>query len=276
MKRTILLAGLLTGACAILLSNARGPAASGNGNRTGGPGSTGTCSSCHSGGVLSNANITVRDKNDLSIVTKYKPGTTYRVDVSDMHPSNFYHGFQVMVVGSDNKQAGSFQNLGSDHQSRTVDNIVLVEHSTAIMQQGASFNTSFDWVAPAAGRGAINFYASINATNNDGSVSGDAVSNPLKLTIPEDGVSVKDAEPKQQLTMYPNPVLNVLNIRPSITYSGDVEICILGLDGNRLLSSKLTANNDVVSIPVSHLPGGIYNVLIINKETKHSALFVKQ
>jgi Reeler domain. len=277
MKRIILLTLVAGSIATVLLSNATGPAKMGNGNKTGGPGASGSCNSCHSGGSLANATITVRKKDDLSMVTKYKPGEVYRVELSSMHPTNFHNGFQLMALKSGNTQAGTFQGLSADHGTKVVNGIVIVEHNKAIMQTGASFLTFFEWIAPVAGTGTVEFYGVINAVNNDGGTGGDAVSNTLTYTVAEDALSVRNNEMQaQEIKVYPNPVIDVLHIAAD-DMAGDCMVSVNTIEGKHLLDMKtrIVAGNPV-NINVQDLAKGVYNISIYKQGTKHSTLFVKQ
>lgn len=262
----------------VLSSYTAGPAASGGGNLTGGPGSNATCGSCHTGGTLTNAGISLRKKSDNSLVTgKYTPGETYIVSLSAMHNTNFHHGFQLMALGADNKQAGEFKALGSDIHSRLVGGVTLIEHNKPLAQQGAVFAKTIEWVAPAAGRGTISIYGTMNAVNNDGTTGGDAVSAPLKITFAESGVSVPATTKLDDvLKIYPNPATNALYVDMQDAQAGSYEVAIFSIAGNKVYTQQVQNLAGVITVPVASLAAGTYYVQVSSADVKYNKIFVKQ
>lgn len=262
----------------VLSSYSAGPAAAGGGNLTGGPGSNATCASCHTGATLTNAGISLRKKSDNSLVTgKYTPGETYILSMSSMHQSNFRHGFQLMALGADNKQAGEFKALGSDIHTRVAAGVTLVEHNKPIMQQGAVFSKTIEWVAPAAGRGTITIYGVMNAVNNDGTTSGDAVSAPLKITFAEAGVSVPTTTKLDDvLKIYPNPATSALYINMQDAQPGTYQVAVFSLAGNKVYAQQVQTQSGIITVPVAALAAGTYYVQLSSTDVKYNKIFVKQ
>ncbi|MBM3938430.1 MAG: hypothetical protein FJ333_07245, partial [Sphingomonadales bacterium] len=77
------------------LSNSNGP----GGDRTGAPGSSGNCSSCHGGSAALGGDlvITAVDIATASTVTTYAPGKKYTIGVK-MGGTSTRKGFQATVL----------------------------------------------------------------------------------------------------------------------------------------------------------------------------------
>lgn len=279
MKRKILLtlaAGFTT--IAILNSNSSGPAANNNGNRTGGPNSLGTCAGCHGGGSgNTTATITLRKKSDNSAATsQYNAGATYIVRIEGTHPSLGGFGFQMMAVKSGNTQAGTFTNLGSNYHVTKRNNIEYVEQHHTLSKTGNDFVAEFEWVAPVSGTGKVDFHGVLNAVNGDGNTSGDAVSNPVTLSLNESPTNIETVE-NAAVKVYPNPASDVLSIDLGNAAVGTYTYSITDLNGRVVMASKINMpTQGKVTIPVAALENGIYAISITNGTVKQSASFIKQ
>lgn len=276
MKRIILLTIISTAVGGMLLSNASGPGFAGNGNKTGSPGSTGTCTSCHSAGNGTTAIISIVKKADNSNPNgKYIPGETYEVTLNGDHPSLLHWGFQLTAMKTGNTGVGTWQGVTGNIRSTTSGNTVLIEHNQVLPDIFGAFTVTVDWVAPAAGNGSVNFYGIINAVDHNGSTSGDAVSSTASVTLAEAGVGVEKIG-IQEIKTYPNPVQNILHISAD-NMAGECIISINTIEGKHVMDvrNNITVGNPV-SINVKDLAKGVYSLSVYKQGTKHSALFVKQ
>ncbi len=149
---------------------------------TGAPGEV-DCSSCHSGNAnsgLGSINISISGNP-----TDYVPGQTYQVTVSVNDSFSTELGFQATVVEDMTSQGAGILSVGTFNQVSisTSGGKYYANHdgSTGTIQLGRSW--TFNWIAPAAGTGSITFYAAGNASNNNGSSSGDEIyTGSLSLT----------------------------------------------------------------------------------------------
>lgn len=220
-----------------------GGRAAGGQDRTGSPISSGTCSACHGGGTF-NPSILVEVKDaGGQVVTQYQGGQTYTVEytVSNLVGSPTGFGFQSSALLSNNSQAGNFvAGTTSNTQVSTLNGRQYPE------QQGLSASGfwSFDWTAPPAGSGTVNFY-SVGMACNGGGVGGDQVT----------------ASQNQQLTE-----LTVTTIDyPSDTYcdnGGNPTPTVSGTTGGTFSASpaglNIDANTGEINLPASST--GTYTV----------------
>lgn len=182
-KYMLLMPVLLGISLIVLTSKSSGPAASGNGNRTGSPGSSGTCSSCHSGGSFG-ASITASVTDLLgNPVTAYIPGDSLYVEFQVASTSGTpKYGFQSVMLTNTNANAGNFDlTLTANTQITTLSGKKYPEHSA----KSTTGNFKVRWVAPATGTGTVTLYYIGNAVNNNSGTSGDQPTLGQSLTLTE-------------------------------------------------------------------------------------------
>ncbi len=151
--------------------------------RTGAPGeSTCAASGCHTGNaVVANSSfLAVTSASSTLFTDGYTPGQTYNIIVN-LSTNTPRYGFQLTVLDNLNNNAAGTLALLPNPTSTSLNNAggrQYVGHLNA-----NSINAwSFTWTAPAAGTDTVVFYASGNASNNNGGTSGDIIhTNSFKL-----------------------------------------------------------------------------------------------
>lgn len=78
------------------------------------------------------------------------------------------------------------------------------------------------------------------------------------------------------MTLYPNPVVDVLNIQLSIKSKQAFVIEILSIEGKVVYQEKLNEQSDIFQKNVSALPKGIYICKVNNGITTETTKFLKQ
>ena len=182
-----------------LTANRAGRASAANVGNTGAPGDVvqpngmpQTCGSCHNApNVFVNPTIQVLDGTG-NPVQQYVPGQDYvvRLTVNASGPGISRYGFQMIGLrNSDNTDLKGFSGGGSSYKLATVNSTgrVYAEHNNA--QESNVFNVA--WKAPAAGTGAVTFYAAANAVNNNFGTGGDGAG-IVQRTLSEQTVSASE------------------------------------------------------------------------------------
>jgi hypothetical protein len=130
-----------------------------------------TCTDCHNGTASSvsgwiTSNIPAGG---------YTPGQTYTITATVTSAGKTIFGFQVSPQNSSGTQKGSL--IITSTSTTKVTGTKYVTHTsggTAPSAPGSGTRSwSFNWVAPAAGTGAVTFYGAFLGGNNNGSESGD-------------------------------------------------------------------------------------------------------
>ncbi len=139
-----------------------------------------TCatSGCHNGPATA--------KDDMITVQGlpaggYTPGETYVVEVGTSESSTRW-GFQASVQTPTGDIAGSVATR--DGETRLTQVAGYITHTTSGTSGNNSKSWTFDWTAPAAGTGDVGVYVAINASNANGTTSGDNILYD-ELIIPE-------------------------------------------------------------------------------------------
>lgn len=213
-----------------------------DGQYSGSPGDSGaTCSSCHSGGSFSaDAQITTTIPG-----TGFVYGATYQVTVSVASGAT-KHGFQLTTEDASNTKVGTYT-AGTGNQ--------IVNAGTHMTHTGAG-NTQntwvFDWTAPAfAEGGEVTFYAAVNATNANGSTSGDEVVTASR-SFSHSSIGINEIE-NISLSIYPNPTSDFISIDFDSNLQENMSVTIINAIGQTVLTTKTTDRIDI-----QNLESGVY------------------
>lgn len=240
----------------LFLSNREGRGSVTGRGYTGAPGepSNQYCGSfgCHFNGSFSpQAEIRLLDA-DNNLVNSYIPGESYIVEISASHIGNpIGYGFQIVALDSANVSgANGFSNLPPFTQEVMIGDRQYVEQSNIIPQAPILL----EWTAPESGNGDVTFYSAINLVNGNGSSNGDG-SDTTKLTVIEDTMlSSSHSNEEIEVSIYPNPTSDYINILTSKTIE---KTTLLDLGGKQLI----TLNSDK-DFNLSGLQAGTYWIRI--------------
>jgi hypothetical protein len=281
-KRSLLI--LLAGSFLYLTlaSDSNGP----GGNRSGSHGGTASCGSCHGNSATTGLNLSVVLDSAGTAVTQYVPGITYTVKLTGIHHvtgitnlSKF--GFQLSAVlgsGSTSTQAGTWGTLpASSHLASGTSGISVVEHAakwspaSGSGDTGTTYTVSIPWTAPAAGSGTVTVYGILNAVNNNGN---DGTTDKWNTTnaafterIASTGVTNIAAN---AAAVYPNPVLNTMNINGLANNS---QVVVYDFAG-RVMAS--TPASGTLTISTEGWAAGMYYVHIAGNGSRSVTTVVKQ
>lgn len=134
--------------------------------RTGAPGD-GVCTSCHGGTNPEGLDGTVQI---LNLPTEVMPNTTYRVTVEVANPNGLSQvaGMQMVALGSDNNNAGSFTNPSAGGNVVVSNGRNYLGHSPAQAYDANRIASwEVDWTSPASPDPNVTFYAVGNITDSN-------------------------------------------------------------------------------------------------------------
>ena len=249
MKKT-LIAGIIvvSAAAPILLSNSSGP----GGNRTGSPGSAGTCQGCHGGSADLGASLTVKmiDKSTSAVVTNYEPGKSYTIELVSSGGSSTKRGFQFTLVDAAGKIQGTFSNPSANCGISNSGNASIVGHTSP----GSGSAWSCDWTAPTSGASDLTLHATSICSNSNGNNSGDQYSKLTQVyTVNTAGVEAPIA-PEFRLINHPSEGL--------IRWTQEVDFALLyNVQGQLVMH-----DSHVKELLTSGLPNGLYTLLLTSGE----------
>jgi hypothetical protein len=284
MKRKLLLFPLCAAMGGLMLSsNASGPYNVSRENRTGAGGTTASCAggSCHgANSAATNVTISVTDAGD-NPVTSYTPGTTYTVHVKGTNSGSLFRfGFQstAVLVSNTNTQAGAFTG-SADISVRTGVSPNIVEHNKrltgTVSGSTGSMEAVYNWTAPAAGRGAVRFYATLNAVNADNTTTGDAPNTATPIDLAEAGGTNVPGVSTTTLKLYPNPATSSIRLElPDAVQQGTYQI--RDIRGSIVSRGDLQISQGGAKLGLEALAAGAYFVQVQAAGGTMVAPFVKQ
>lgn len=221
------------------------------GGKTDAPGDSGNCSSCHSGNSVNTA-----DWISTNIpASGYVAGTTYTITASGNHDGAAKFGFEVTSQDASGK-TGTFVITNSTETKLTNGDNAVTHTSSGNTATSGSKTWSFDWTAPATGTGDVTFYGAFNATNGNGSTSGDFIYTSELLINEDTGVGIKDNE--NIFTISPNPASSNLTISSNNKISN---ISIYDISG-KIFLEKNNINSKKEDINIDNFSDGVYFIKV--------------
>lgn len=241
------------------LSNANGP----GGDRTGAPGSSGTCSSCHGGTANLGGDIalTIVDKTTASTATEYTPGKTYTIGIK-MGGTSIKKGFQATVINSSNAGVGTMGGNSTGTRIYTSGNRSICGHNTPGV--GVWY---FDWTAPATSAGTVTIYAAGVVSNSNGSDNGDQ-SVKTSINFPAAAASnTNSLSNAANFSIYPNPASKELKFSTEVS-----KVTIMSQNGKVVFTGT-----QIDHVNIENLSNGLYFVNAIGEnQTAICKQFIKQ
>ena len=302
-KRILLFTTVAAMGYLIFTSYATGPgihgydctgAETGSGNPTG---CSATGVACHGSVGSPTTGITVTLELDSAGVTTsstatgtghYKPGFTYTVKITGVNTTTNTlpkFGFQVCAIKGSTAvvspiNVGTLQSTGlpaglqytpgpggsMGFIANVVEHSMSLSPTTGTGGNGTTYVESFTWTAPIAGTGTVSLWAALNAVNNvppDVADAGDKWNtNHLILNeiVPS---SVANVTNNINVSAFPNPVSNNLNLQFNNAQQGKYSIQVFDLSGRCISNESLELNsNQVTNINTGNWTPGLYQVVI--------------
>lgn len=252
------------------------------GNRTGSNGTTTGCVTCHGNSSAATA-VSLRLLKDGSPVASYTPGETYDVELTATNANaNPKFGFQLTcgTATPSSTTLGTFDNSGiSGTALRMSDR--LVEHTTPLDGEvsggSATYQRTFKWIAPAAGAGAVKFYAVVNGVNGNGQEEpGDNWNLGASEVVSETPVAgVNDLKAALPVKVYPNPAQHTLRIELGNKGLEGYSVSVTDVTGKTMLSTLIHSAEPVKVLDIAELPAGYYNLHLHKGTQMFKAHFIK-
>ncbi|OFY85080.1 MAG: hypothetical protein A3F72_04865 [Bacteroidetes bacterium RIFCSPLOWO2_12_FULL_35_15] len=141
---------------------------------TGSPADGGAdCTSCHSG-IVNTGEGSVTIASSPSLATGYAAGADYTISITVAKAGQTAFGFGFEALKSGNTDGGILSAINAGSQSLVGTGPTNMVHNGSGIGTG-TFTFTFNWKAPAASTGTVTFYAAGNASDDDGTSSGDFV-----------------------------------------------------------------------------------------------------
>ncbi|MEN8226292.1 MAG: choice-of-anchor V domain-containing protein [Bacteroidota bacterium] len=199
--------------------------------------------------------------------TGYTSDETYSITVTAIGIVAVKMGFQITSETTSDK-IGEF--FITDPDRTQLESTTTVTH-TAVGTEVIEIPNywSMDWKAPAAGTGAITFYAAVNQTNDDNTSNGDLIY-VSSLNVEESTISIAEHLQESIGQIYPNPASSYINV--SLPQQSVVKI----IDNIGREVMHVTTNTNELELDISGLDQGKYYMLISHEEISTTRSFIKR
>ena len=234
-----------------------------------------TCatSGCHSGSASDRDGLITSNVPS----TGYIPGETYTMTVSITEAGISKWGFQATAQNSAGDLQGTYTltNAAQTRLAAGTNGAKYVTHTTAGNSGSTGSKTwSFDWTAPAAGTGTVNFYTAAMASNNNGGTAGDLVYKD-QLVLEEDlTTSAASTNAALSFNVFPNPTAGQEIVITTSKSSQASRLVIYNALGGIVKSENFAAGQHKVD--VSKIPAGLYFIWLDQAGEKSMKRFIKQ
>jgi hypothetical protein len=264
----------------IFQSRSAGPANVLGAQVAGAPGSVGNMGTCANAGCHANnafsasASIELLDGTDL--VDQYEPEKSYTLRVTGIAGSGSpaAYGFQAVSLDGTDSQTGVWGDIGSGVQIVTLSGRDYAEHSSP-----SSSNTfELEWIAPSANTGEVTFYSAVALVNENGNTSGDGVAaTTLSIGEKEPNNTSSAIRELANLSVYPNPVQNELNIEITSQNTGAFQLRFVDISGKVIRVEQLEINSGTnrKAFDVSDINKGFYLIQLFGDDYVASTEMLK-
>lgn len=219
------------------------------GKKTGSPLDGASCIQCHTGNEVINQDWITTNIPETGWIT----GETYTVTALATHETSTKIGFELTAENNTEK-TGTFALL-DDARSKVLFNGASVTHTGNGTAVNDGQNTwSFDWTAPDTDQGDITFYAAFNATNSNGTTSGDQIITSSLLVAQDVSSTAVSTSETNPFRAFPNPAKNLLFIESPNEIQN---LRIYNLSG-RNVKTISTINDTKMKLNIEGLSPGMY------------------
>jgi len=244
---------------------------------------------CHSGNPLNDPAGSLTLTTEIPS-TGWTESETYNFTLKLRYPGRDVYGFKITSWGDvDSASVGEFTLSDTllqitsasifDFTQTEVGKLQYVTHTgnplSVTANNGDEKTWSFQWTAPEVKDQNISFFIAGNAANGNGQITGDYIYYKT-VSIGGNGgpmTSIDVLEPFGQVSLYPNPVVDMLTIRNN--HHGDIAVKIFNINGTLITSSRLDGNSSIESNLSSYAPGLYFVSLTMNDGTEKKYKIIK-
>lgn len=273
MKRSLPIAALVGAAILGISHTAYTNANSAPTGKSGSPASNNTtCTSCHAGSAVTVQTISIT--SDIP-APGFAPNTDYTITVTgnDGGASASRIGFSASVEDG-NGHAGT---LTAADSRTTVNNNFASHRSSSLTPTNGSNTWDLSWNSGSAEDGAT-VYVAMNFANGNGTTSGDVIETATLSLTKDGGVHLNEFS-IAEMSVYPNPASEILNVEFNASRSQFAAISVIDLNGKVVISEKLgniNAGDHVISLPLNSIPSGTYILHLSGEESTQTERFIVQ
>jgi hypothetical protein len=237
--------------------------------RTGSPGDTKSCTTCHSGTAQNVAGIMTSNVPSSG----YVPGVTYIIDAVCVDAAKNRFGFEISPQSVSGAKLGILT-ITDAVRTKLIGSGKYITHTAAGTSGTGSISWSFNWTAPPAGTGDVTFYGAFNFTNHNNASSGDIIK-LSELVLNEDLFTGTETLSKEDdIKLYPNPASDVATI--SIPGINEVKLVqIFNVNGDLVRTYDNETLLKPLQLNVSMLKAGTYYISFATEKGNYSRKLIK-
>lgn len=240
--------------------------------KTGSPGEK-LCNECHKDNALNAAGGSVTIASPNLTNWQYALGQTYTISVTVARTNMKRFGLGFEALTSTGANAGTLT-AGTGTKLLTFaanSRVNIVQNGSGNTGTG-TFTFTFTWKAPATNVGNVTFYCAGNAANGS-QVTGDFIYSTTQVVTPTT-VGVNEVSLANQITVFPNPATDRLQISNPGNKSGNMMVSIMDLKGELIRDKQLIHTNDFIEL--NELNSGSYLLHIETDGKVAIKKFIKQ
>jgi hypothetical protein len=168
---------------------------------------------------------------------EYVPGTVYPVNVTVTRTGTSKFGFGFEALQSNGTNGGSLS-ITNGVKTQLKNAVVAGNIRTNVVHRnngGLSANShtfSFIWTAPVTNIGNITFYTAGNAANGFNNTAGDFIFTSSQIITPSTVGLNDEHEIISSMSVYPNPVSDLVSVELNTRNSSDIQIHIVDITGS--------------------------------------------
>jgi hypothetical protein len=246
---------------------------------TGSPGEN-TCNQtgCHNSFAINTGGGSVKIACPTLTNWSYVPGQTYTINVTVAKTGLKLFGLGFEALTSAGANAGTLTaGTGTVIKSGTIsgNSRASITHALNGGTGTDSHTFTFTWKAPTTDIGKITFYCAGNATNSSKSVSGDYIYTTSQVVTSPSTVSIAEQVAfSKQISIYPNPATDRLQILNTDNQSEMMNVSIIDLRGALISSKENVRSNEAIEL--SNMKAGLYSLRIETAGKIAVKPFIKQ
>lgn len=234
--------------------------------RTGSPGDTKSCTTCHTGTAQNATGIIGSNVPPAG----YIPGNIYIIQANVTDASRTRFGFEISPQNISGAKLGVLT-ITDITRTKLVGSGKYITHTAAGTSGAGSNSWSFNWTAPPAGTGDVTFYGAFNFSNHNNATTGDVIKLD-QLTLREDLNTSVESPDGQHVGIYPNPATTAV----TITLPENVKsIQIFDISGALVRSYEVLQLTTQFEMDVTTFTSGTYYVSFAAGEKNFTTKLIK-
>ena len=230
--------------------------------RTGAPGDL-TCADagCHVSNPVNTGDGTVQ----ITGPSTYTLGSPVDLVIHAARPGALRFGFQITVRDQNGLMAGEWEVTDGTQFSDFGLATAYLTHAAFAPRATDTYEWNVTWIPPATSAGDVTFYASANTANGDDTNFGDFIyTTSLPVLYSGNTATEEQVVPRglKLESVFPNPAKEQITALVELDRSSVVTIHLydnLGRIRSSIQTSRLSAGNQDIQMPLPDLPPGTYS-----------------